>query len=131
MEQAKLEHKFAASAPVSASADRAKNKAINKDAYAGDLLQAIENGSVKLDSIKQEDLPDDLQKLSAEARKQEIEKRIAERQKLRNEILTLSKQRDEFIAAERKKNAAGKQGSFDVAVSAALKEQLERKGIKW
>lgn len=129
--QAKLEHKIAASAPPQASADRAKNKAINKDAYAGDLLQAIENGSVKLDSIKEEDLPDDLQKLSAEARKQEIEKRIAERKKLRNEILTLSKQRDEFIAAERKKSAAGKQGSFDVAVGAALREQLERKGIKW
>ena len=43
--------------------------------------------------------------------------------------MTLSKQRDEFITAERKKQAGGKQSGFDVAVAEALKEQLARKGV--
>jgi hypothetical protein len=123
------EDKVAGAAPAAAQADRAYNKALNRDAYVGDLLQSIENGSVRLDDVKTEDLPDDLQKLSAADRKKEVERRLAERQKLRDEIVTLSKQRDDYILAERKKQAGGQNG-FDSAVASALKEQLSRKGIK-
>jgi hypothetical protein len=113
-----------ASAP--AQAERAVNKALNKDAYVGDLLQSVENGTLKLDSLKEEDLPDDLQKLSPADRRKEVERRLAERKKMREEIVTLSKKRDEFIAAERKKTSAGKTG-FDTAVATALKEQMARR----
>jgi hypothetical protein len=123
-----VETKVAASAKPMARAERAANKAMNANAYVGDLLQSIENGSVKLEDVKTEDLPADLQKLSPAERKQEIEKRLAARRELRAQITTLSKQRDEFITAERKKQ--GKQSGFDAAVAQALKEQLARKGIK-
>ena len=126
--QAAMETSVATSAPAEAKADRAKNKALNSEAYAGDLLTSLENGSVKLNAVKDEDLPDDLKKLEPAARQKEIEKRLAERKKLREEILALSKQRDEFIAAARKKS--GKASGFDSAVAGALKEQLTRKGIK-
>jgi Mg-chelatase subunit ChlD len=128
--QAVMESSVAKSAPAGAAADRAVNKAVNSAAYAGDLLTSLENGSLKLDGVKDEDLPDDLKKLDPEARKKEIEKRLAERQKLRDEILKLQKQRDEFIAAERKKQS-GPQNGFDSAVAEALKKQLTRKGIKY
>jgi Mg-chelatase subunit ChlD len=109
--QVKTESAVAGAAPVVAQADRAVNKALNRDAYVGDLLQSIENGSVKLDDVKSEDLPVDLRKLSADGRKQEVERRHA------------------HIAAERKKHS-GTQTGFDAAVASALKEQLARKGIK-
>ena len=102
---------------------------MNSEAYAGDLLTNLENGSAKLDALKNEDLPDDLKKLEPAARQKEIEKRLAERKKLRGDILKLSKLRDEFIASARKKQSA-KPNSFDSAVAGALKEQLTRKGIK-
>ena len=127
--QASSEEKVAGAAPSVAQADRAVNKALNRDAYVGDLLQSVENGSVKLDDVKAEDLPEDLQKLSAADRQKEVERRLAERQKLRDEIVSLSKQRDEYIAAERKKQAGGQNG-FDAAVASALKDQMSRKGIK-
>ncbi len=127
-EAVRVETKVAASAPSVAQADRAVNKALNRDAYVGDLLQSIENGTVKLESVKTDDLPDSLQKLSPEERKKEVERRLAERQKIREEIVTLSKQRDAHIA-ERKKQSGAKTG-FDAAVASALKEQLARKGIK-
>ena len=122
----------AARAAPSAQADRAVNKVLNSDAYVGDLLQSIENGSLKLDSVKDEDLPADLRKLSANERKAEVAKRLAERAKIRADIMSLSKQRDEFISGERKKQAASgsKEAGFDVAVSRALKTQVEKKGIK-
>jgi len=127
---ARVEASVATSAPAPAKAERALNKAVNSEAYVGDLLQSIENGSVKLDSVKDEDLPAELRKLSVEERRQEIEKRLAARRDLRAQIVTLSKQRAEFIAAETKKRNGNKQSGFDIAVAAALKEQLARKGIK-
>ena len=128
--QEKSERLVAQSAPVSAAADRAVNKVVNKEAYVGDLLQSLENGSVKVDSINEDDLPADLKGLSGGARKAEIEKRLAERRALRDEIMKLSKERDAFILAERKKATGDKKAGFDVAVASALKEQLASRGIK-
>ena len=127
--QASREIAVASLAPAGAAADRAVNKALNSEAYAGDLLTSLENGSTKLDKVKDEDLPDDLKKLEPAARQKEIEKRLGERKKLREDILKLSKQRDEFIATARKKQSS-KPNSFDSAVAGALREQLGRKGIK-
>jgi len=127
--QAATELAVASSAPAEAKADRAKNKALNSVAYAGDLLTGLENGSVKLEGVRDEDLPEDLKKLEPAARQKEIDKRLAERKKLRDEILKLSKLRDEFISAARK-TQSGKPSGFDSAVAGALKEQLNRKGIK-
>ena len=121
---------IATSSAPSAAAERSVNKALNSKAYIGDLLQDIENGSTKLESIKTEDLPSELKELSAEERTKEIEKRLAERSEIRKQILSLSKQRTEYIAAEQKKRKGGAQNSFDVAVSAALREQLAKKGLR-
>lgn len=126
--QVNTEAKMSNSNSSSMKADRTLNKAINDSAYNGDLLQDIENGRIKPESVKAEDLPEDLRKMPEGERKAEIEKRIAERKKIREEILNLSKQRNAFISAERKK--AGKQNGFDAAVAEALSEQLARKGIK-
>jgi uncharacterized protein YegL len=123
------EDKVAAAAPKPAQAERALNKALNREAYANDLLQGIENGTIKADTVKTEDLPTDLRKLSADERKKEIDKRLAERKQLRADIVALAKQRDDYLAGERKKQT-GKQDGFDTAVATALKEQLLRKGIK-
>ncbi len=113
-----------------AKADRTVNKALNSYAYVGDLLQDIENGSTKLAAVKDEDLPSEIRQLSLEERTKEIEKRLAERSAIRKEILALSKQRADYIAAEQKKGKGGAQNSFDAAVSAALRQQLAKKGIK-
>jgi hypothetical protein len=115
-------------ASMGAQAERAVNKAVNSFQYDGDLVQDVENGAVKLEAIRKEELPDDLQKLSLAARKAEVDRRIAERRILRADILTLSKKRDAFIAAERAKK--GKQNGFDEAVAQALREQLLRRGIR-
>jgi Mg-chelatase subunit ChlD len=117
------------SAPT-AAAERSVNKALNSKAYINDLLQDIENGSVKLESVKTEDLPSELQKLSVDERKKEIEKRLAERREIRKQILALSKQRTDYIAAQQKSRKGDAQNGFDVAVSAALREQLAKKGIR-
>ena len=126
---AEVEALVDAAAPTAAKADRAVNKAMNREAYIGDLLQSIENGSIGLDKIDANQLPANLRDMSPAQRKEEIEKRLAERRELRSQIVALSKQREEFLAAERKKLGT-KGDAFDSAVVTALKEQLKRKGIK-
>jgi len=126
--QSVSELRITTGAAMGAQAERAVNKAVNTFQYDGDLVQDVENESVKIEDVKTENLPEDLQKLSVAERKKEIDKRIAERKTIRAEILALSKQRDEYVAAERKKQ--GKANGFDTAVAQALREQLLRKGIK-
>jgi hypothetical protein len=125
---AATESKVAAAASNTARADRALNKALNSEAYAGDLVQEIENGRVKLESVKDDELPSDLQKLTPAQRKAEIDKRLSERKDVRAKIVELSKKRAAFIADEQKKT--GRANGFDSAVGAALTEQLAKKGIK-
>jgi Mg-chelatase subunit ChlD/methylphosphotriester-DNA--protein-cysteine methyltransferase len=119
--------KMAANTTVSTKADRALNKAMNKEAYNSDLLQDIENGKTELSRVKEEELPVDLKAIPAERRAAEVEKRISERKKIRQEILDLSKQRDAYLKKEGQKS--GKQNGFDTAVGNALSEQLSGKGI--
>jgi hypothetical protein len=126
--QSSAEQKIKTEASMGAQADRAVNKAVNSFSYDGDLVQDVENQVVKVEDVKEEQLPADLKKLSVGGRKKEIEKRIAERKTIRAEILALSKQRDEYLETERKKMK--RQDGFDAAVGQALQEQLLKKGIK-
>lgn len=126
--QAQMESMMASNTSVTVQADRAYNKMLNQAAYLGDLLQDLENGKIKIENIKAEDLPENLRKLPDAERRKEIERRLAERKKMREEIAALSKQRNEFLANESRKS--GKQDGFDSAVATALKEQLARRGIK-
>ena len=113
------------SAPMVAKAERAMNKALNEKAYINDLLQNIENGTLKIEKIDPGQLPADLQALSPADRQQEIEKRLAERRELRAQIRTLSHEREEFVKNEKKKLRGGRDG-FDETVSKTLKRQLKK-----
>jgi Mg-chelatase subunit ChlD len=126
--QSETEEKISDAAPVAAKADRAMNKSINSMSYAGDFLQSLENGTLKLEDVKPEELPEELRNLSPAERKQEIEKRQAQRRQIRADITQLSKDRAEFIKNERAKSGA--RNSFDSVVAEALKAQLAARGFK-
>lgn len=110
----------------SARAERALNKVISNDAYIGDLLQSIENGSVKLESINPAELPEELQALDPAQRAAEVERRLAERREIRARIVDLSKQREAFMDDERKKRDSKEEG-FDTVVAKTVKAQMARK----
>jgi hypothetical protein len=122
----RVETRVAVDAPMSAKADRAVNKVLNAKAYINDLLQDIENGSVKLENVDPAEMTEDLRALSPAERQQEVQKRLAERKEIKSQIMSLSTQREAFIANERKKMTGEKDG-FDTTVSRVLKLQLFRK----
>ena len=111
-----------AGAPMEAKASRAGNKALNRYGYSkDDLIQAIETGAVKLEDVKTDELPEAMQKMSADERRAFVAREISERGKLRASIQKLSKERAEFI----KNNTKAQSDGFDAAVMEALKKQIK------
>jgi hypothetical protein len=110
-----------------AKADRAVAKAAATRHSEDDLIDALREKRVKLEDLKEEQLPDELKKLSPEERKARLEQKAKEREELRAKIVDLSKKRDEYLAEELKKRGA--KDSFDSSVLEALSEQAAKKGI--
>jgi Mg-chelatase subunit ChlD len=109
------------SAPKEAKASRSVNKSINKYAYSSDdLVQAIENKERKLEEIKAESLPTEMQSMSKDEQTAYVDKKIAERKEMREKILDISRKRDAYIKENTKTV-----DSFDKAVSDSLKRQIK------
>jgi Mg-chelatase subunit ChlD len=98
----------------------------------GELLDAIAEKKVTLDKVKKDELPEELRKLSPDELKAHVERLQKERAELQKRITELSKDRDAYIDAERKKLAkAGKSDGFDEKVSESLRAQAKKKGIRY
>ena len=96
----------------------------------GELLDGLKRGKVKLADVKKSELPSDLQKLDEEALKNEIQKRQKDRAELQERIEALGKEREEYLATERKRNKTGGD-VFDEKVAASIRAQAARKGIEY
>jgi Mg-chelatase subunit ChlD len=134
--QAEVHAKYAmaASAPVSAMADRLSYNSKTGKAVQGrgELVDALNNNKLKLDEIDQKQLPTELQKLD----RSELQKRIAktrdERADLQKQIVEVSKKREAYIQSENKRLAAeGKGDAFDQKVTETLHAQAAKKGISY
>ena len=103
--------------------------------YAGpsyDLLVNIKAKKVKLEELKKDELPPELQKLTLKEQKTYLEKIDKERQQLTQKAGELAKKRAAFIAqkqAEQTKNAG--RDSFDNQVLQVLQRQAARVQIRY
>ena len=99
---------------------------------SGDLVEALQSEQVKLEDVAAGELPEHMQKMTAEERAKYIEEQLARRTELQARIAKLSIAREAHIAAAKKKLAAeGKGDSFDLKVSQIVREQAARKGIEY
>src|SRR5213080_2467593 len=134
--QAEVDAKYAmaASAPVSAMADRLSYNSKTGKAVQGrgELVDELNDKTLKLDEIDQKQLPTELQKLE----RSELQKRIAqtrnERADLQKQIVEVSKKREAYVQSENKRLAAeGKGDAFDQKVTETLHAQAAKKGISY
>jgi Mg-chelatase subunit ChlD len=134
--QAEVHAKYAvaASAPVSAMADRLSYNSKTGRAMqgAGELVDALNNNTVKFADIDQKQLPADLQKLDRSELQQHIAKACDERADLQRQVVELSKKREAYIQTENKRLAAeGKGDAFDQKVTETIHAQAAKKGISY
>jgi len=110
----------------------AQRAATRSSAYytneAWDLVDALGKGKAKLEEVKKEDLPEEMQKMTLDEQRAHVEAKAKERAKLQQEIQQLSEARKQFVAAEMKKLAAKSGGgSLDEAMIKSLRTQAEAK----
>jgi Mg-chelatase subunit ChlD len=134
--QAEVHAKYAvaASAPVSAMADRLTYNSKTGKAVQGrgELVDALNNNTLKLDEIDQKQLPTELQKLDHSELQKRIAKTRDERADLQKQIVEVSKKREAYIHPENKRLAAeGKGDAFDQKVAETLRVQAAKKGISY
>jgi hypothetical protein len=91
-----------------------------------DLVDAIANGKCKLEDIKTEDLPAALQKLDAAGRKAKVDEARKQRAEIQAKINNLSKEREAYLAAERKKRATQKEETLDQVICRTVRDQAGR-----
>ena len=121
----------AAGVAPSVAAERAKTKASHSYRNASwDLVDAVEEGKVKLEDVKKEDLPKEMQEMDPAARQAYVETQTKKRAEVQAKIQDLSKARDAYIAEERKKLSEKGEDTLDAAIITAVREQAQRKNFQ-
>jgi Mg-chelatase subunit ChlD len=135
--QSEVHAKFAlaAAAPASAMADRLSynSKTGGRGIQGrGELVDALNSNEMKWEEIDSKQLPKELQKLSKDGLRQQIDKARTQRAQLQKQVVELSKKREDYIAQENKRLAAeGKGDAFDAKVAETLRTQAAKKGITY
>jgi Mg-chelatase subunit ChlD len=121
----------AAKLPAPAAADRAGFAGKEGKAASYDLLDAVKNKRVKLEDLKEDQLPAELKKLTLEERKTHLEKLDKQRTALQKEAVELDKKRSEFIQKKLAEDKKGGKDSFDNQVLEVLRKQAKKTGVDY
>ena len=98
---------------------------------AYDLIDDIKEGKVKLEDVKEEQLPDDLKKMKPEERKDYLEKLQKDREELNKKALELDKKRLDFIAKKQVEDKTKGKDGFDTQILETLRKQAEKLNIQY
>jgi hypothetical protein len=95
-----------------------------------DLVDALKNNSVQLEDIKDEELPKEMQKMTAEERKAYVEAKAKQRNEMQQKIQQLNEQRKKYIAGEMKK--LRKEGdTLGSAIIQAVRKQAKKRNFRF
>lgn len=118
-----------AGAGVAAARAQSKASALYNNA-AWDLCDACRLGKIKLEDLKEEQLPEFLRKMSVAERKTYVDEMIKQRAQIQGKIKQLSGERDKYIA-EQLKLADKPDNTLDVAIIEAVRKQAEQKQFQF
>jgi len=114
-----------------AAADRAGRIAKDGKVASFDLIDAIKEKKVKLEDLKDDELPDDLRKMKPEERKAHLEKLEKKRDELTKKATDLDKKRTDFIDKKLKDDKKGGKDGFDNQVIEMLRSQAKKHKIDY
>jgi hypothetical protein len=130
MEKQAEEDNNAGSKGASNKSERAVSKSTaNYDNGSWDLIDAQKRKDFKLDDLKDEELPKELQGKTRKEQEKIIAEKAANRSKYQDNINELAKKRSEFIQAEKEKRAL-ESGQEDLGTSIikSMKTSAEKQG---
>src|SRR5262249_45388493 len=112
------------------AAERAGFAGKGDRAASYDLLDNIKAGKVKIEDLKKDELPPELQKLGRKEQRAYLDKLDKRRAELRKETLELDKKRSDFIAKKLAEKGKGKD-AFDNQVLEILRKQAKKAKIEY
>ena len=109
---------------------RAKSKAskLYKNS-SWDLVDAVEQGEVKVEELDEKALPAPMVGMAPEKRKEYVSARQSERNKIKQEIQKLSEEREEYVSKKRMEQS--EVSTVDKALVNAVRKQGEGKGYRF
>ena len=116
------------------AAVRFKGGKLNRVITGGnDLVEDFEDGTVDLNALAQDELPEELKGLGEGDLRAAIEARVAERSQLNAEMADLVTERDAWISdeLERRAEEEGGEDDFDVVVTGTIRAQAAEAGIAY
>ncbi len=120
----------AAKLGLPALAARTESKSGRLYKFEADLVQKlIDDPKFDVKKVAVDELSDELKKMTPEQREQHVKDLLKKREEVNKKIAELTKKRNEYIAAEQKKNAGKSDKAFDEAVRATLGDQARKKGF--
>jgi hypothetical protein len=117
--------------PAPAAAERAAYNAKKGQNAAYDLLDAVKQKKVKLEDLKKEELPEEMQKMTMEERKAHLDKLDKKRSDLQKEALELDKKRSDYIAKKQAEDKGKNKSAFDSQVLEILRKQAKKAKIDY
>ncbi len=117
-------------APAAAERAVAKSTGLYRNA-AWDLVDAAKDGKVELDKIPEKDLPENMQKMAPEQRKQYVAEQAKKRTDIQAEIKHLSVKRDVEVKQKMAAQGLDESKSMDKAVRASIRAQAEKKDFQF
>ena len=96
-----------------------------------DLVDAVTNGKVKLEDVKNEELPVEMQKMTRVEQQAHVEGQAKRRAEIQKQINDLNEQRKGYVAAEEKKQAQGAPAELGKVMRDAVREEAAKKGYSF
>lgn len=130
MEKQRAQDSNASSYGQANKAERAVSK--SSHAYKNstwDLVDAAKDNDKVIAETKADDLPAEMRRMTVEQRKVYVKQKSEERVKIQNEIQTLNKSRQAYIAKNTPQESKDKM--LDASMMRAIKEKGTAKNLKW
>jgi hypothetical protein len=117
--------------PIEVRTSRAasQGRSMKLNNMSAELFYELENKNINLQQIKQEQLPEELQRLEPIEREKYLQTRLQERALLRAQIRALDEQRAAYIQAESAKRKG--ESAFDDQVRTAIQAQAKKIGLTY
>ncbi|HEX9251046.1 MAG TPA: vWA domain-containing protein [Ignavibacteriaceae bacterium] len=94
-----------------------------------DLVDAKKDGSVKIEDLKDEDLPVEMKEMTVQERKSYVDKMEKDREQIQNQINKLNDERSKYIAQKMIQNK--NENTLDAVMIKTIREQAKQKNYKF
>lgn len=94
-----------------------------------DLVDAKKEGTIKIEELKDEELPDEMKKMSVPERKSYLDKKEKERSQIQDKINKLNDERSKYVAKKMLENK--NDNTLDAIMIKTIREQAKQKNYKF